>query len=164
MQDIYNSQVHKLQGGDRGAAPSVASVPPLLGIQAVIQVLLQLQSSLEEGSVQVKQAEGEADEEIVRVAVEQGAMAILSNDSDMLFFHTRQAQTATDTTGAAADTRHVCVPVAVPLLPFASFHFSAGGRHLVMEALIQRHCLAKAMGVRSEVRCGAVQCNAMQCS
>ena len=173
-QDIYQSQLHKLQGGDRGAAPSVASVPPVLAMQAVVRVLVHHQSTLEGGVVRVQHAEGEADEVVVRVAVEQRAMAILSNDSDMLFFHARQAlATAIDpplvtSPHAHAVPRprprphHACVPVTVPLLPFANFHFSAGGRRLVMEALIQRHCLAKATGVRTEVQCSP--CSAEECS
>jgi hypothetical protein len=155
-QDIYTNQLHKLQRGDRGAAPSVASVPPLLGMQAVTRVLLHHQSTEGAGALQVRHAEGEADEEIVRVAVEQQAVAILSNDSDMLFFHTREAVDryhveAMDTAGSSNNRR--VVPVTVPLIPFASFHFSEGGRRLVLDAMIQRHCLAKATGVRSEVVC-----------
>lgn len=142
-QDIYSSQMHKLYPSE-SVPPSVASVPPVLGLQAVLLELEKHQSDNQSGCgrgcgmVRVIHAEGEADKDIARVAVQQRAMAVLSNDSDMMFFHTaRRGQ---------GDT-----PVPVPLLPFASFQFSMEGNRLALEALIQRSSLAKAAGMRSEV-------------
>jgi hypothetical protein len=95
--------------------------------------------------MRVYQASDEADEEVVRIAVQYEAVAIMSNDSDMLFFHTQQR--------SHSDKKHHDVPVSVPLLPFSSFQMvqGDGGGRLVMDALIHRHSVAKAMGVRSEV-------------
>jgi hypothetical protein len=128
-------------------------------MQAIIQVLTRHATSFKDSTLmEVIHAEGEADEEVVRVAVLRGAVAILSNDSDMIFFHTRKT-TATHCSALSVEQRDSnaappssCMePVDIPLLPFASFHFSGDGRRLVMEALVQRKLVARATGVRSEV-------------
>ena len=124
--------------------PSVASVPPVLGLQAIIQVMKYHERTMGGNYMRVYQASDEADEEVVRIAVQYEAVAIMSNDSDMLFFHTQQR--------SHSDKKHHDVPVSVPLLPFSSFQMVQGGGRLVMDALIHRQSVAKAMGVRSEVQ------------
>ena len=145
--DIFNNQVQKLNHYDKDDSP-LSSVIPVLGIQAVINVLKRFGEHKNDGFVEVFQADGEADRDIVTIAGQEEAVAILSNDSDMFFFNSCQLLSKP----ISADMNHMLVPVGdVPIVSFSCFHKSAFGDRFVMESLVERGNLAKAIGVRSEV-------------